>query len=104
MSVLMEFSIFPVDQGESLGAYVSEVVRLIDAAGFPYQLTAMGTLVETEDFAQALALVEQSNALLESLGSQRVYGSIKFDIRKDKDRRMEGKIESVRKRFDGVST
>lgn len=104
MSVLMEFSIFPVDQGESLGAYVTEVIRLIDAAGFAYQLTPMGTIVETDDFAAALALVEQSNALLESLGSQRVYGSIKFDIRKDKDQRMAGKIESVRQRFVDVST
>ncbi|MCP5141875.1 MAG: MTH1187 family thiamine-binding protein [Chromatiales bacterium] len=104
MSVLLEFSIFPTDQGESLSASVSEVIRLIDESGLPYQLTPMGTIVETDDFATALALVERSNALLESMGCQRIYGSIKFDIRKDKSDRMAGKIASVRARIGDVST
>lgn len=104
MSVLMEFSIFPTDLGTSLSESVSQVIKLIDESGLDYQLTPMGTIVETNDFATALKLVEDSHALLDKLGSQRVYGSIKFDIRKDKTNRMTGKIESVENRIGKVST
>ena len=57
MSVLLELSIFPLDKGESLSAFIAPVMDLIRSSGFPYQLTAMGTLVETEALGEALALV-----------------------------------------------
>jgi uncharacterized protein (TIGR00106 family) len=46
--VLLEFSIAPVGQGESVGAQVARAVDLIDRSGLPYQLTPMGTIVEGE--------------------------------------------------------
>ncbi len=103
MSVVMEFSIFPTDKGESLSADVSEVIRLIDESGLKYQLTPMGTVVETDDLASALALVGRSSELLESMGAKRVYGSIKFDVRKGKENRMEGKVAAVKARLQTVS-
>jgi len=57
MSVLLEFAIFPFDAGGSVCAQVSQVIDLIRKSGFDYQLTAMGTLIETDEVDQALALV-----------------------------------------------
>ncbi len=62
----------------------------------------MGTIVETDTVAQALALVERAAAVLDDLGCRRVYSSIKLDIRSDQAGRMAGKIESVEERIGRV--
>ena len=49
MSVLIEFAMFPTDKGESVSQYVSQVIKMIRESGFPYQLTAMGTIFETQE-------------------------------------------------------
>lgn len=94
MSVLLEFAIFPIDKGESVSQYVSKVIQVIRESGFTYQLTPMGTIIETETLAEALALVQQSYNILEP-NCDRVYSTVKFDIRKGKSQCMAGKIKSV---------
>lgn len=104
MSVLLEFSIFPVDQGESVSTYVSQVINLIRESGVSYQLTPMGTIIETETIDQALALVSQSSELLQTLGAKRIYSSVKLDIRHGDIGRLAGKIKSVEDKIGKVST
>ncbi|MBS4014172.1 MAG: MTH1187 family thiamine-binding protein [Bacteroidetes bacterium] len=101
MSVLMEFAMFPTDVGESKSKYVSRIVKMIDESGFSYQLTPMGTIVETESISEVLQLVEKSYSLLEQ-DSSRVYCTIKLDIRKGTNNRMDRKIESVEKLIGSV--
>jgi uncharacterized protein (TIGR00106 family) len=95
MSVLLELSIFPIGQGTSVSAHVAPVVAMIRASGHPYQLTAMGTLVETPELKQALDLIARANALLIDQGCDRVYATAKFDIRAGGLGRLEGKVRSV---------
>jgi uncharacterized protein (TIGR00106 family) len=94
MSVLLEFSMFPTDKGESVSPYVSRIIDMIDKSGANYQLTAMGTIVEVEHLRDALAIIEASYAQLET-DCNRVYASLKFDIRKGKKGRLKQKIASV---------
>jgi uncharacterized protein (TIGR00106 family) len=102
MSVLMEFSIFPTDKGESVSPYVSEVIRMIRDSGVRYRLTPMGTVIETEQAAEALALVERAARLLEEQGCARIYSAIKLDIRPGRDGRMEQKIRSIEGKIGAV--
>ncbi len=102
MSVLLEFAMFPTDQGESVSQYVSEVIKSIKNSGFPYKLTAMGTIVETNTLKQALQIIDDSYSVLEPY-SHRVYASIKLDIRKDHENRLEEKIKSIEKNIGEVS-
>ena len=44
--VLLEFSMFPLDKGESVSQYVARSVDIIDRSGLAYQTHAMGTVVE----------------------------------------------------------
>lgn len=97
MSVVLELSIFPLDRGISVSKEVSQVIEMIDKAGIEYQLTAMGTLIETPNIGDALAIVEQATRMLHGTGSQRVYATVKIDSYPDRDHRIEGKIASVRK-------
>ena len=75
MSVLMQFAMFPTDKGASASLYVSRVIAMLRASGKPYQLTAMGTLVETETLEEAQALVLKAYALLED-DCNRVYCTV----------------------------
>ncbi len=104
MSVLLEFSMFPTDKGESVSKYVSQVVKMIKESGADYQLTAMGTVIETNDMRQALVLVGRAYDILDGLGCNRVYSSLKFDIRKGKANRLSQKVKSVTEKIGDVQT
>jgi uncharacterized protein (TIGR00106 family) len=99
MSVLAELSIFPMDKGESVGDYVADVVRLIRESGLSYQLTAMGTLLESDELHEILAVLEKSRALLRQRGCRRVYATLKLDMREGPTGRLTGKVQSVARRM-----
>ncbi len=103
MSVVTEFSMFPIDKTSGVSEYVGRILSLIREADIPYQLTAMGTIFETEDLSQSLGLIEKANNLL-SPDCDRIYCSAKFDIRKGKTNCMKNKIESVKNRIGEVNT
>jgi uncharacterized protein (TIGR00106 family) len=103
MSILLEFSMFPLDRGESLSAEVSQLIELIRESGVDYRLTAMGTLIETERLDEALGLVARCGELLQQQGSRRIYSSLKLDIREGPAGRLQGKIESVEQHIGSVA-
>ncbi len=103
MSVLLEMSMFPTDKSESKSKEVAEVIKIIRESGVSYQLTAMATIIETENISTALSLVEKCYLRLEELGCNRVYSTLKFDIRKGHENRLKTKIESVEKHIGEVS-
>jgi uncharacterized protein (TIGR00106 family) len=103
MSVLLEFAMFPTDKGESVSTYVSRIIELIRDSGHSYQLTPMGTIIETDTLDQALALVKEAYAALEKAGCDRVYSSLKLDIRNGKSGRLKGKVDSIREKIGEVS-
>ncbi len=104
MSVLLEFAMFPTDKGESVSAYVSEVIAMIRDSGNAYQLTPMGTIIETDSMDDALAVIKQAYEILDGAGCNRIYSSLKFDIRKGKSNRLEQKLNSVRDKIGDVAT
>jgi uncharacterized protein (TIGR00106 family) len=104
MSVLLEFSMFPTDKGESVSTYVSQVIAMIRSSGVDYQLTPMGTIIETDDLATALGIVELAQQILDAEGCNRIYSSLKLDIRKGSRGRLKGKLESVREKIGEVAT
>lgn len=98
-SFLLEFSMFPISDdgrdGSSVSKEVSKIIDAIDKSGVDYQLTPMGTVVETGSMREALDIIELA---YESISQcERIYSSLKFDIRKGKDQRLSSKIESVEK-------
>ncbi|MDA3891390.1 MAG: MTH1187 family thiamine-binding protein [Salinivirgaceae bacterium] len=98
MSVLMEFAIFPTDKGKSVSSDVSKVIKLISKSGFPYQLTAMGTLIETNTVKQALSIVEQASEILEK-NSARIYSTLKLDIKKGAENMLLNKVKSIEEKL-----
>lgn len=98
MAVLMEFAIFPTDKGKSVSDSVSKVIQMIRESGFAHQLTAMGTLVETNTVGEALNIVEKAAAILQ-VDSERIYATLKLDIKPNSQNMLEEKIKSIEKRI-----
>ncbi len=98
MSVLLEFSMFPTDVGESKSDYVSKILDMIDKSGVSYKLTPMSTVIETETIDEALDIIKKSYETLEP-HSNRIYSALKFDIRKNRKNRLKSKISSVEKKL-----
>lgn len=103
MSVLLEFSMFPTDKGESVSGYVSRIIKTIHESGYDYKLTPMGTIVEAETMDEILDLIRKSYACLAG-DCDRIYSSLKLDIRKGKSGRLMGKIQSVEEKIGKVNT
>ena len=90
---LMELSIFPLDKGVSLSAYVARCLDVIDSSGLEYRLHSMGTVVEG-DLSQLLDVLRQCFAVLQP-DCERIYCTVKFDHREGNESRLESKLASV---------
>lgn len=103
MSVLLEMSMFPTDHGESKSEYVAQVISLIRHSGYEYQMTPMATIIETDTIDEAMELASKCYKVLENLHCNRVYATLKFDIRKGHNNRLKSKVEAVEKHIGEVS-
>lgn len=103
MSVLVEFAMFPTDKGESVSKYVSRIIEMFKKGEVTYRLTPMGTIFETADFKEALEVLARAQEQLEP-DCNRIYSTVKFDIRKGKQKRMDQKIRSIREKIGEVNT
>ena len=94
MSLLVEFSLYPTDKGESVGEYVSRVVEIIHESGLSYKVGPMGTTIEGD----ADKVFEVIKRCLHDLqrDSHRVAGTIEVDWRAQREHGLEEKVESVR--------
>jgi uncharacterized protein (TIGR00106 family) len=93
---------FPTDKGISASPYVSRIIRMIRESGFPYQLNAMGIIIETDTLSEAQKIVSQAFALLQE-DCERVYCTVTYDIRKGKSGRLQQKIASIEEKIGPVN-
>ena len=97
MSVIVEFSIFPIDKGESLSPYVARALNVIRDSGLAYELNPMGTCVEGE-WKEVMALVDRCFEELEK-DCNRINLSLKADYRRGPAGRMKSKVKSVQEKL-----
>ncbi len=95
MSVLLEFSMSPMDKGVSLSQYVARSLDIIDKSGLPYRLNPMGTVIEGE-WDECMKVV---TACYERMAQDcvRISCAIKIDARQGPPGRLESKIDSLQK-------
>jgi uncharacterized protein (TIGR00106 family) len=95
--VLLEMSIVPLGQGESVSKYVAQCIDLVDRSGLDYELHAMGTIVEGE-LAEVLALMQRCIEEV-AKSSNRVTCSAKLDYRKGVAGSLQTKVASVEQKL-----
>ena len=99
--ITADLCIIPMGIEESgLGEYVAKAVQIIEESGLNYQLTAMGTQIESNDLKQLYAVCESVQEAIFEMGTPRVYTVLKIDDRRDKENRtLEEKVKSVKNRM-----
>ena len=91
--VLLEFSMAPLEKGQSVGPYVARSLEIIERSGLDYRLHAMGTIIEGE-VDEVLAVLRQC---LDAMAADcdRITCTAKLDYRKGASGRLESKVASV---------
>lgn len=95
--VLMDFSLTPLDKGQSVSPYVARSLEIVDRSGLDYRLHAMGTIVEGE-LHQVLDVLKQCMEAL-AADCDRITCSAKFDYRKGHQGRLVSKVTSVEQKL-----
>ncbi|NIL97436.1 MAG: MTH1187 family thiamine-binding protein [Planctomycetales bacterium] len=94
---LLEFSMSPLNQGESVSHYVARSLEIVDASGLDYRLHAMGTIVEGE-LDELCELLKKCFAAM-AADCDRITCSAKFDYRRGYRGRLESKVASVQQKL-----
>ena len=97
MSIIVDFSIFPLDKGESLSRYVAQAVRIVKESGLPYKFGPMSTSIEGE-WSEVMAVLNQCFEELKK-NCERLYISFRVDYRKGASGRLESKVKSVEEKL-----
>ena len=91
--VLLEFSMSPMDKGESVSDYVSRSLEIVSGSGVDYRLNPMGTVLEGE-WEEVMSVVKECYETMRS-DCKRITCSMKVDYREGKSGRLESKMASV---------
>lgn len=94
--VLLEFSLFPIGKGQSVGRYVARSLDIIDKSGVPYELHSMGTILEGE-WDEVFAVVRKCYERMRK-DCPRLALTLKVDYRRGARGRLKSKVASVERR------
>ena len=94
---MIEFSIYPLGKGESVGRYVARALDIVDKSGVTYRLHAMGTILEGE-WDECMGVVSRCLAALQK-DCGRIEIVLKADYRAGPTARLDAKPASVEKRL-----
>jgi uncharacterized protein (TIGR00106 family) len=95
---MAELSVVPLGTSSTeLSSYVAEALKRIkQIKGLKWQLTPMGTIIETDSLDKLFEVVKDAHEALFKIGAKRVSTIIKIDDRRDiHGERMKGKVDSV---------
>lgn len=100
MSVIVDFSIFPVDKEASVSPYVAKAVKIIRESGLDYQTGPMGTCIEGE-WEDVMGVVSRCFEKMKE-ESSRIYMTLKVDYRRGDSGRLAGKVRSLEEKLGHV--
>jgi len=94
---IMEINIIPLGtKTPSVSKYIADALRVLGKEkNIIYELTAMGTIVETDSLDLLLTLAKKMHRAVLSGKINRVVTTIKIDDRKDKKMSIKEKVSSV---------
>jgi uncharacterized protein (TIGR00106 family) len=91
-----EISIYPIGtDSTSLSFYVARALDSIKDLKITYQITPMGTILESESYDKIFGASKTIIETVHRLGVRRVEAVIKLDSRMDKSQTMQQKIDAV---------
>jgi len=92
-----EISVYPIGTSTtSASFYIAKGIESIqNMEGIRYEINAMGTVLESDNIDKIYDAAKSIMEVVHNLGVNRVEVILKIDSRRDKNKKMEEKIESV---------
>ena len=93
-----EISIYPIaTRTTSVSFYIAKAIESIKKIeGLRYEINSMGTILESDNIDTINKATKEMIETVHNLGITRTEIIIKIDSRKDKQVRMEEKVESIK--------
>ena len=96
-----EISIYPIaTRTSSVSFYIAKAIEAIKKIeGLRYEINSMGTILESDNIDTINKATKEMIETVHNLGINRAEIIIKIDSRKDKQVRMEEKVEAIKKQM-----
>ncbi|TWU15665.1 MTH1187 family thiamine-binding protein [Allorhodopirellula heiligendammensis] len=94
MKVIVDLCVVPMGVGVSVGKYVVECQKVLQAAGLNHQVHAYGTNIEG-DWDEVFTAIKRCHEHVHAMGAPRITTTIKAGTRTDREQSMQDKIDSV---------
>lgn len=91
--MLLELSVIPLGRGRSISADIADVVKIIDASGLDYRLTATGTILEGS-WEQLMGVAQKCHTQMREK-TERVVTFMKVDDYAERTGRLTAAVASV---------
>ena len=95
--MLLELSVLPLGRGRSIGGDIADIVKIIDASGLDYRLTAEGTILEG-NWDQLMDVAKKCHSEMRKK-TDRVVTIMHADDYGDKTGRLNSAVDSVAKKL-----
>lgn len=100
--VVVEFSIIPIGEGTSVSSVLAHAIRELENMGVKYELTPMCTVFEARGVDGALKIVGAAHEAVFKHGAKRVITLVKIDDRRDVEKSMRDKVESLKRAVESL--
>jgi uncharacterized protein (TIGR00106 family) len=98
---IAEINIIPLGTpGPGVADYIADAVRLLKRRGIPFEVTAMGTVIEAK-VDKILELAREMHEVTFGKDVCRVVTTITIDDRRDREASARDKVEAVSRRLAG---
>jgi uncharacterized protein (TIGR00106 family) len=95
--MLLELSVVPLGRGRSISSDVADLVKIIDASGLDYRLTAAGTIIEGS-WERLMKVAKDCHGEMRKK-TERVITLMKVDDYADRRGRLTAAVESVEEKL-----
>jgi uncharacterized protein (TIGR00106 family) len=96
MTVVVELNIIPLGKGISVSKFLVPALKELEKREVKYEITPMCTIFEAESIKEAFDLARVAHEAAFRVGVKRAVTTVKVDDRRDLERSMEEKVESLK--------
>lgn len=97
MGIIVELSIVPLGEGTSVSKIIAYAIKELENMGVKYEITPMCTVFEADNVEEALGIVKAAHEAVFKQGVKRAVTTVKLDDRRDVERSMRSKVDSLKK-------
>ena len=95
--VIVELSIIPIGKTSNISKVLAPALKELDYLGVEYEITPMCTIFEAANVDGALNLVKAAHEAVFQGDLKRVVTTVKIDDRRDIEKSMKEKVQSLKR-------